>query len=229
MASYDTDSLFDERGELRLDLFSESAQEILWGIHAWLCDQHRRMFLPLDLLIILVERGCPPLAKAVADGANEGLSPGDVLPRLRALAQEIEEDHSKEEPTFSRAYFSRGFTRILSEAAEQAFSRREEDALLDESDLMRSVLWRAEAVESASVRWAIRRLSEGGGDQIFDEKGLLRCPIFEETTWGVLQGAMRLAASPWHSFSRHTSSDRDALYGQELHDLAIGQSAWIRP
>ena len=62
-------------------------------------------------------------------------------------------------------------------------------------DLERCILWRAEAVESASVRWAIRRLSEGGGDRIFDDKGLLRDSIFHATTWEVLQGSMKLAAS----------------------------------
>ncbi len=194
MASYDTNSLFDDEGNLRLELFTDEAQEILWGIHAWLGEQRRRMFLPLDLLIVLVERGFVPLARVVAEGTDGSVLPGDVLPRLRSLAEEIEEEPAEEDPVFSRSFFSRGFTRILAESLEQARAR-EEDSLIDQSDLARSVIWRAEAVESASVRWAIRRLSEGGGDRIFDDKGLLREAIFEGSTWEVLQGAMRLAAS----------------------------------
>ena len=193
MSSYDANFLFNDKGELRLEHFSGQACEVLWGIHAWLCEQRRRMFLPLDLLIVLVERGFVPLARVVAEGTDGSVLPGDVLPRLRSLAEEIEEETSDEEPIFSRSFFSRGFTRILAEAAEQARARADE--LISEEDLARSVIWRAEAVESASVRWAIRRLSEGGGDRIFDEKGLLREAIFDGSTWEVLQGAMRLAAS----------------------------------
>ena len=192
MTPYDTNFLFDEQGNLHLELFAQPAQDVLWGVHAWLCSQHRRMFLPLDLLIVLVERGFVPLARVVAEGTEGIVLPGDILPRLRSLAEEIEEEESEEEPIFSRNFFSRGFTRILAEAAEQARAR---GAMIEESDLARSVIWRAEAVESASVRWAIRRLREGGGDRIFDEKGLLREPIFESTTWEILQGSMRLAAS----------------------------------
>ena len=192
MTPYDTNFLFDEQGNLRIELFSKQAQDVLWGIHTWLCSQRRRMFLPLDLLIVLVERGFVPLARVVADGTEGAVLPGDILPRLRSLAEEIEEEESDEEPIFSRSFFSRGFTRILAEAAEQAKARSD---LIEEADMARSVIWRAEAVESASVRWAIRRLSEGGGDRIFDEKGLLREQIFQGSTWDVLQGSMRLAAS----------------------------------
>lgn len=193
MTSYDTNFLFDERGQLKLNLFAPKAQEVLWGVHAWLREQQRRMFLPLDLLIVLVERGCPPLSKVVAEGTEGMLLPADVLPRLKSLADEIEEEPTKEEPQFERGLFSRGFTRILVEAAEVAQSR--EDRLIHEEDMVRSLIWRAEAVESASVRWAIRRLGEGGGDRIFDEKGLLREGIFSPPTWEVLQGSMILAAS----------------------------------
>ena len=193
MTIQDANVLFDDRGFLRLTLFSSKAQEVLWGMHAWLREQQRRMFLPLDLLIVLVERGAQPLTRVVAEGSEGAVLPADVLPRLRSLAEEIEEEPTREEPQFERSFFSRGFTRILLEAAEVA--QRREDKLIHEDDLVRSLVWRAEAVESASVRWAIRRLSEGGGDRIFDEKGLLRESIFQKTTWEVLQGSMLLAAS----------------------------------
>lgn len=193
MNAYDTNFLFDEKGMLKMDLFAPKAQEVLWDIHTWLEEQNRRMFLPLDLLIVLVSRGYTSLSRVVADGTEGAILPADVLPRLRSLADEIEEEASDEKPAFERGFFSRGFTRILAEAAEQCKFR--EDKLIQQEDLVRSVLWRAEAVESASVRWAIRRLSEGGGDRIFDEKGLLRRSIFDKMTWDVLTGSMMLAAN----------------------------------
>lgn len=193
MTSYDTSFLFDDVGKLRLELFSKPAQEVLFKVREWLCSRHRRMFLPLDLLIILIERGSKPLAHVISEGTEGVVLPGDLLVRLQALADEIEEEPSEEETDLSRPYFSRGFTRILAEAAAQARAR--DNAIIQEEDLVRSITWRAEAVESASVRWAIRRLGEGGGDRIFDEKGLLRASIFSNNMWEVLQGAMRLAAS----------------------------------
>ena len=193
MTSYDTSFLFDDVGKLRLELFSKQAQEVLFKVREWLCSRHRRMFLPLDLLIILIERGSKTLAHVISEGTEGVVLPGDLLVRLQALADEIEEEPSDEETDLSRPYFSRGFTRILAEAAAQARAR--DNAIIQEEDLVRSITWRAEAVESASVRWAIRRLGEGGGDRIFDEKGLLRASIFSNNMWEVLQGAMRLAAS----------------------------------
>ncbi len=193
MTSYDTNFLFDDVGGLRLELFSEQAKEVLYGVRSWLSSRHRRMFLPLDLLIILIERGSKPLAHVISEGTEGVVLPGDLLSRLRTLADEIEEDPCEEDPELSRPYFSRGFTRILAEAAAQARAR--DNAIIQEDDFVRSITWRAEAVESASVRWAIRRLGEGGGDRIFDEKGLLRSSIFSNNMWEVLQGAMRLAAT----------------------------------
>ncbi len=189
----DTNFLFDERGLLRLERFAPRAQEVLWAIHAWLTGRRRRMFLPLDLLVVLVERDHDLLARAIAEGAEHGVLAADVLPRLKSLADEIEEEPSSEKPSFERGLFSRGFTRILVETATQARARG--DDLIREDDLVRSMLWRAEAAESASVRWAIRRLGEGGGDRIFDEKGLLRQSIFQPATWEILYGAMQLAAA----------------------------------
>ncbi len=193
MTSYDTSFLFDDVGELRLELFAPQAREVLWGVRDWLCSRNRRMFLPLDLLIILIERGSKTLAHVISEGTEGVVLPGDLLGRMKSLADEIEEEPSEEEPLLSRTYFSRGFTRILTEAAAQARAR--DNAIIQEEDLVRSITWRAEAVESASVRWAIRRLGEGGGDRIFDEKGLLRSSIFSPNMWEVLQGAMRLASS----------------------------------
>jgi ATP-dependent Clp protease ATP-binding subunit ClpC len=189
----DTNQLFDDKGRLLMEAFTPDAQRVLKSMRTWLASKNRRMFLPLDLLIVLVELGQAPLSRVVAEGTEGAVLPADVLPRLRALADEIEEEPADQPPTFERTFFSRGFTRILGEAISLARARG--DSRVHMRDLERCILWRAEAVESASVRWAIRRLGEGGGDRIFDEKGLLRQNIFHSTTWDVLQGSMMLAAS----------------------------------
>jgi ATP-dependent Clp protease ATP-binding subunit ClpC len=188
-----TDPLFDEQGHLRGELFSPEGTEVLGSIQQWLEEVDRRMFLPLDLLIILLDRGHSELSRLVANGTEGVVEPGDVAARLRLLSREIEEDASQKGPMLERMSFSRGFTRILMEAWHQAKARNGD--LVRELDMVRSVIWRTEAVESASVRWAIRRLSEGKGDQLFDEKGLLREPMFQESTWRILHGAMKIAAS----------------------------------
>ena len=176
-----------------MDLFGPKAKQVFWDMYDWLREQNRRMFLPLDLLIVLIERGHHTLGSVVTQHIQESASPQDVLPRLRMLAQEIEEEASSQEPAFERSTFSRGFTRILMEAHTCAQERNQD--LVRERDLVRCVLWRAEAMESASVRWAMRRLNEGGGDQLFDEKGLLRQHLFDRVTWEMLLGSMMLACA----------------------------------
>lgn len=193
MIHQDTNFLFTTQDELRMDLFGPKAKQVLWDMYDWLREQNRRMFLPLDLLIVLIDRGHHVLGAVVTQGAHESHTPQEVLTRLRALAQGIEEEPSSHEPTFERSTFSRGFTRIIMEAHTCAQERGSD--LVRERDLVRCVLWRAEATESASVRWAMRRLSEGGGDQLFDEKGLLRQSLFDAVTWDVLFGAMMLASA----------------------------------
>ncbi len=193
MESAGTDPLFDEQGTLREELFSAESQNVLQAIQQWLAEVDRRMFLPLDLLIVLLERGHDELGGLVARGTDGVVEAHDVLERLKLLSREIEEDPSELGPVLERTSFSRGFTRILAEAWQQAQARNGD--LVREMDMVRSVTWRTEAVESASVRWAIRRLSEGKGDQLFDEKGLLRESMFHESTWHILQGAMKIAAA----------------------------------
>lgn len=195
------DPLFDSSGLLCLDRLSAPVQELMHSLQQQLVGMGRRMFLPLDLLLILLERGHVELARVIAFGTEGVVNIDDVPERLRVLATEIEEDWDpgdREAPELRRTNFSRGFTRILEEAWQQASVR--EAAVVTESDLLRSVTWRAEAVESASIRWSIRRLSEGKGDALFDERGLLRLNSFDSTCRGILQGAMKLASSHGTSF-----------------------------
>ena len=192
IASLEKTELFDKKGDLRLKLFDPSAKEVLDSMKSWLVNQRRRMFLPLDLMIVLVERANPTLIESISQSAESPLPPDSIASRLRMLSSEIEEESSEMPPVFNRNYFSRGLTRILSEAYDVTHPH---GALVTEADLVRCLLWRAEATESASIRWAIRRLGEGGGDKLFDDKGLLREDIFSDSTWEILQGSMRLAAS----------------------------------
>ena len=187
------DTLFDTEGRLRLDKFDADARTVLEQTRATLEKLDRTMFLPLDLLVALLERGHDGLADVVAVGTDGHVDPDDVLARLSSLAQEIEEEPTAAGPALERACFSRGFSRILHEAWLNTEGRRKR--LIDEADLLRCVMWRAEAVESASVRWAIRRLGEGGGDILFDKRGMLRHEVFDDSMWGVLQGSMKIAAA----------------------------------
>lgn len=187
-----TNSLFERDGQLRVERFARGARETLEQTQTMLGELERSMFLPLDLLIVLVDRGHVDLARVVAAGTDGQVDTDDVLQRLRALAREIEEDESTSKPRLERACFSRGFSRILQESWVHSEGRRRRS--VTEDDLVRSVMWRAEAVESASVRWAIRRLGEGGGDILFDKRGLLRSEVFADSMWSVLRGAMKIAA-----------------------------------
>ena len=198
MKAQSTDPLFDSDGVLSLQKFSDSARELLESIRDRLRGLDRGMFLPLDLLITLIDRGHDQLSELVAEGSQGMVEPRDVPKRLEALAEEIEDKPIDDAPAFRRSSFSRGFSRILREGWDQAHGRG--DHQIDERDLVRSIEWRAEAVESASVRWAIRRLSEGKGDELFDEKGLLCEEVFHSSIWRVLQGAMKIAANHWTPF-----------------------------
>lgn len=186
------DELFDADGRLVLDRLADDARAVLESARASLVSKGRQMFLPLDLMIALIDRGHEELAQVVADGTEGSVVPDDVSARLKALADEIEEGRSGEPPEFSRLSFSRGFTRILIESLEYS---PQESAQITEDILVRHLIWRAEAVESASVRWAIRRLGEGGGDILFDEKGLLRQDVFQDSMWSILQGSMQIASA----------------------------------
>jgi len=182
--------LYDKSGSLRLSVFDDKAREVLEEISVWLREIGRGIYLPLDLMIILLQRNHPELCQVIAGSTVGAVSPDDVLSRLRELGREIE-DHHNGLPVLERDAFSRSYARILDEAWEQANGRA--DHHVTETDLLRAVMWRAEVTESASVRWAIKRLAEGGGDRLFDGKSQLKRDAFDDIAWGFLQAAMQLA------------------------------------
>lgn len=185
------ESLFDADGQLKLECFAEDAKATLLATRELLVSLKRQMFLPLDLVIVLIEQGDLRLASTLADGAEGHATPDDMAARLRVLSREIEEEPADSTPEFEQRSFSRGFTRILNEAFDLASNHK---GLISRRDLSRVLMWRAEATESASIRWAIRRLSEGAGDTLFDKRGMLREDVFSESIWGVMRGSMQLAA-----------------------------------
>ena len=190
--------LFTPDGALRLERLDDAARDLVLSIQTDLTELGRRMFLPLDLLVALLRGGNKELSRLIAVGTDGVVRPDDVISRLQVLAREIEDEEPGPLPQLDRTSFSRGFTRILEEAWEQAQARGSEK--LEAADILRAVQWRVEAVESASVRWAVRRLSEGRGDELFDERGLLRMDGFDETSQGILKGAMKIAAAHGTSF-----------------------------
>ena len=192
--------LFEPGGRLSSKRLSPAVDEIFEILEERLAELGRSMYLPLDLLVVLLERNHGSLARLIAVGTDGVVKSDDVARRLRVLAGEVDTDREvdTEAPERCLSNFSRGFSRILRVAAEQAGERGADR--LRESDLVRSVVWRAEAVESASIRWAIRRLGEGEGDALFDERGLLKLNAFDKVCTGILEGAMKLAASHGTSF-----------------------------
>lgn len=183
--------LYDESGALRLETLSTDAQEVMHAVTRWLRDIGRGIYLPLDLMIVLLQRGHIELGYAIAGSTVGTVDIKDVQYRLRELGREIEDRHQMA-ASLERDAFSRSFARILDEAWEQAQGRGH--TAVGEQDLMRAIMWRAEVTESASVRWAIKRLAEGGGDRLFDNKSQLKREVFDNVSWGFLQAAMQMAA-----------------------------------
>ena len=197
------DPLFHPDGQLSVQRFTPAGREIVELLQRRLTRLCRQMFLPLDLVVVLLERGHDEVADIIAHNTEGVVDPGDVANRLDVLAEEIDDDDSDAEsdsatPSLVRHNFSRGLTRIFEEALAQARCRGDDQ--IGELDLVRCVVWRAEAVESASIRWAIRRLREGKGDSLFDKQGLLKLQGFDTTAKGMLKGAMKLACSHGTSF-----------------------------
>ncbi len=189
--------LYDSAGHLCLEALTPAAQEVVHSITRWLREIGRGIYLPLDLMIVLLDRGHTELGYALAGSAVGTVDLVDVLGRLRELGREIEDRHHVP-ATLERDAFSRSFARILDEAQEQARGRVSKagsvGALIDEQDMLRAIMWRAEVTESASVRWAIKRLAEGGGDRLFDSRSQLKREVFDDVSWGFLQAAMQIAA-----------------------------------
>lgn len=183
--------LFDAAGHLRIEAFEPSALQLLEATHRWLCTTARTMFLPIDLLVVLLQQQEPTLSRSIARLVR-GTDDSDGLgEQLAALARKIDRREGGV-PQLNAAHFSLGFSGLLSDAWDWAAeSGRDRIAY---RDLVRVVRWRAEYQESASVRWALRQLIHPGGERIFDLTGILLEPLFSPTMLKHLQEGVHLSA-----------------------------------
>ncbi len=184
-------ALFDEQGHLRRDAFDEGGWAVLTACTRWLEEIGRPMYLPIDLLLVLVERGHDDLAAAIARASRGDEASDAVADGLRGLARRVERHHD-EPPALHISQLSLGFLGMVTDA--WSWAREAERDQVAEEDLARVSRWRAELQESASVRWAIRQLGQPGGAHLFDATGALRTDAFEPSTWALVQKAMRLSA-----------------------------------
>lgn len=183
------DILFDDKGDLVLALFDTEAIQLLEDIHSFLKEVGRNIFLPIDVLTVLLEKDCE-LGELIA--TNCALDAKDLPKRLKALATEIEEDESPQQDLaqYNCAIFSKGFTRILYEALSVALN-----AKVKTGHIRAVIRWKIESTESASIRWALRRLQEGPGNPVFDPKGRLNEELCEASILKLFALSVKIAAS----------------------------------
>jgi ATP-dependent Clp protease ATP-binding subunit ClpA len=183
--------IFLDDGSLDRAYFDEGALEVLDACTTLLQAVGRSVYLPLDLMVALTERDHPELSAAVATAAN-GEEAADVAQSLRRLAMRVERRHL-DPPALAQSHFSVGFAGILADAL--AWARECKRTAITEADIARVVRWRVELQESASVRWAVRELSQPEGDDgLFDGEGNLRRDNFDVITWNLLLRGVQLSA-----------------------------------
>ncbi len=183
--------LFDAEGALRRELFDSDALACLDACTGFLQGCGRGVYLPVDLMVVLLERDHAELRKAIARAAT-GDPASPIVESTRALAERVERHHD-DPAALSTGHFSLGFTGILADAWRWASEAGRE--AVTEADLERVVRWRVELQESASVRWAIRELAgPSGGDALFDGDGNLRRAAFDAVVWAALNRGVELSA-----------------------------------
>jgi ATP-dependent Clp protease ATP-binding subunit ClpC len=183
--------LYKPNGDLDRELFDAKAWAVLEVTTAWLREVGRALYLPIDLIVVLLNAGHAELGEQLARAARGAGGTEDVLPDIERLARRIERE-TDGEPRLHVDRFSLGFMGILDDALNWA--REAGWERISESDLVRVVRWRAEVQESASVRWAIRQLAAPGGEHLFDADGVLKHSAFVDRAWGAMQESMQLAA-----------------------------------
>ena len=183
--------LYDGEGYLQRHLFDAKAWKALENTRDWLGEVGRSLFLPIDLIVVLLRSGHDELGEQLARASRGSGTTQNILADIEELARRVERE-TDGEPRLLVDNFSLGFIGILDDALNWA--REAGWDRVSENDLARVVGWRAEVRESASVRWAIRQLAAPGSDTLFDTDGVLRPTAFIEQTWRVMQDAMQLAA-----------------------------------
>ncbi len=186
-----SDILFDDLGDLERSKFAQESITLLDEIQAFLVSIRREMFLPLDLLYVLVQNGEQSLRDALVQSNHADIRPDEIASRLKTLALEIEENDNlfSDKQDLNRRNFSKGFVRILLDAHTIASGKK-----IAPSHIVDVLLWRVDSIESASVKWAIRRLGEGAGNLLFKKSGNLQTALYDETTSYFLEFSGKIAA-----------------------------------
>ena len=226
-------NLFRADGSLDETRFAADAQQTLRRCTEWLSELDRSVYLPIDLMVVLLDRGNESLHRALSLATRGVDCADDLRDKLQTLARRVErEQHDK--PALHQSQFSLGFTGLLQDAARWAHEcgRR----AITEADLERVVRWRAELQESASIRWAIRQLATPGPAALFDSEDGLRADIFDPNAWAALRRAGRISASAGMPFlgtphliaafctSRgclFSASEQSGVEPQRLHDQLL--------
>jgi len=185
------EDLFEASGDLRVDRVSDDARAVLDHCTRWLEEIGRSIYLPIDLLAVLVDRGNPELRRAIAQTARGVDDFPELSETMWALSRRVERNHSGP-PKLHASNFSLGLVGLLEDA--YAWTHELGRTRLTEDDLCRVVRWRAELQESASVRWAIRMLTQPGDDTLFDRDGILRGQAFDGEFWPHVRRAAELGS-----------------------------------
>lgn len=182
--------LFDADGYLRADAFEPSAYQLLEATQAWLETIGRTMYLPIDLLLVLIQQREPSICSTIQQIVHGQEELAGIEEQLMQLARDIDPGEAGK-PLLNVANFSLGFSGILSDG--WAWSEEAKRPLMNYQDIVRAVRWRAEVQDSASIRWATRKLVQPSSDRIFDSSGLLFEPLFSRQAMRYLTEGMHLS------------------------------------
>lgn len=182
--------LFDANGDVRPDAFEPSAFQLLESTQKWLKSIDRAMFLPIDLLVLLIQQREPSVCTTMQQLIHGQDGPAGIEEQLTQLAREIDRGEPGT-PLLNVASFSLGFSGILSDA--WAWSEEASRLKINYQDMVRAVRWRAEMQDSASIRWATRKMIQPSSDRIFDSSGLLFEPLFSPRVLRYLSEGMHLS------------------------------------
>ena len=190
-------SLFLPDGDLDLSLFDDRGRLLMEGCLRALRSMERPSFLPVDLLLVMVQAGDEGTQRALARAIRGTDEADDLLTSLELLARRVERKSSGQ-PRLHMQQLSLGFVGILEDARTWALEAGR--SRIGHDDISRALKWRIELQESASVRWAIKQLAQPGGDYLFTPDGSLRNAAFTSEFTKLFQTATELACQAGIAF-----------------------------
>lgn len=188
----DLGALFNEEGYLNRQRLTPDAVDVLEQCTSWLLEVDRNVYLPIDLMVVLLERGHDGLRRAIAASARGVVDDPTIVDQLKTLSRRVERN-AEGAARLHLDQFSLGFAGLLHDGLAWALEAGREQ--LTEADLVRVLRWRAELQESASIRWAIRQLALPGGELLFESSGELLRAAFDAQLWKRVDDAMRMSGA----------------------------------